>query len=183
MERKKTISRAELRAMLFKFQGVTFSHLVAFTDEYGSRVVKGARQLQKLTFRNITIGSDYTKRVNRRLEKQDEIADFVSEAMSGKHFVEGSNVLAAADKNVAKEYLVCDQELKAKTRITYFHQGKKISKEQAIAQNLFAPSFFTEKKTAGRGQVDADNNFFRLTIGLDNIIAITLNKVHYIIED
>jgi len=183
MEKKKTISRAELRAMLFKFQGVTFSHLVAFTDEYGSRVVKGNRQLQKLTFRNITIGSDYTKRVNRRLEKQGDEVGFESQEMAGKTFVEGSSCLAFMNKNTAKEYLVCDQEKNAKTRITYFHQGKKISKEQAIAQNLFAPSFFAEKSTAGRGLVDEENNFFRLTIGLENIIAITLHKVHYIIED
>jgi len=179
---KITITKSQLREMLMKFKGVTFSHLVAFTDEHGSRLVKGARQLQKLTYRNVTIGSDYTKRVNRRLDKQGEIADFVSEAMKGKHFVEGSNILAAADKDVTKEYLVCDQERTAKVRTTFFHQGKKIAKEQAIAKDLFSPSYFSEKKTAGRGQVDEENNFFRLTLGLDNIIAITLNKVHYIIE-
>lgn len=180
---KKVITRAELRAMLLNFKGVTFSHVVAFTDEYGSRVVDKVRQLQKLTFRNITIGSDYANRVNNRLEKQGETADFVSEAMSGKAFVDGSIALAYAIKTPSKEYLVCDQELKAKVRTTYFHKGRKISKEKAIEMNLFAPSFFAEKKTAGRGLVDADKNFFRLTIGLENIIAITLHKVHYIIED
>ena len=182
-KRKQVITRAELRSKLLNLKGVTFSHVVAFTDEYGSRVVDKVRQLQKLTFRNVTIGSDYTNRVNNRLEKQGETADFVSEAMSGKNFVEGSKCLAYATKNTSKEYLVCDQELKAKVRTTYFHKGRKISKEKAIEGNMFAPSFFAEKKTAGRGAVDADKNFFRLTIGLENIIAITLNKVHYIIED
>lgn len=183
MKNKKTINRAELKTILSKISGVTFAHVVAFTDEYASRVVKGNRQLQKLTFRNVTIGSDYTNRVNRRLEKQGEEANFVSEAMSGKSFVEGSRVLAHANKDVNKTYLVCDQEKNAKTRTIYFHEGKKITKESAIEKNLFAPSFFAEKKTAGRGQVAEENNFFRLTIGVDNIIAIKLNKVEYIIED
>lgn len=183
MKNKKTINRSELKNILSKIRGVTFAHVVAFTDEYGSRQVKGKRMLQKLTFRNVTIGSDYTNRVNRRLEKQGEEADFVSEAMSGKSFVEGSKVLAYANKDNNKFYLVCDQERTAKTRTIYFNEGKKISKEEAIEKNMFAPSFFAEKKTAGRGLVDEENNFFRMTIGLDNIIAIKLNKVEYIIED
>lgn len=178
MAKKSKITKAELKEILMKLSGVTFSHIVAFTDEYGSRVVKGQRQLQKLTFRNITIGSDYTNRVIRRIGEE-----FVSEEMSGKSFIEGSKCLAFANKNPQKMYLVCDQEKKAKVVTHYYHNGKKVSKEDAIAQNLFAPSFFAEKKTAGRGLVDAEDNFYRITIGLDNVIAITLNKVHYIIED
>ena len=114
---------------------------------------------------------------------QGDEANFVSEAMSGKEFIEDSICLAKATKNPNKKYLVCDQELKSKTRTTFFHKGRKISKEKAIELNLFAPSYFAEKKTAGRGAVSEDNNFFRLTIGLENIIAITLNKVHYIVEN
>lgn len=183
MKNKKTINRSELKEVLAKTKGVTFAHVVAFTDEYGSRVVKGQRQLQKLTFRNITIGSDYENRVNRRLDKQGEEADFESQEMAGKQFVEGSKVLAYATKNPTKMYLVCDQEKNAKTRTIFFHNGQKIAKDKAIEQNLFAPSYFAEKKTAGRGQVAEENNFFRLTIGIDNIIAIKINKVEYIIED
>lgn len=180
---QKTITLAQLREMLMKHKGTTFSHVVAFTDEYGSRVVGGKRQLQKLTFRNITIGSNYENRVNTRLEKQGEEANFESEAMSGKTFVEGSNCLAFMNKNPKVEYLVCDQEKKAKVNTWLYHNGEKISKEQAIAKNLFAPSYFAEKKTAGRGLVDEANNFFRLTITLSNIIALTFKGTNYIIED
>ena len=183
MKNKNTITRNELPSILAKTKGVTFAHVVAFTDEYGSRVVKGKRQLQKVTFRNITIGAPYEARVNRRLEKQGEEATFEAEAMSGKQFVEGSNVLAFATKTPSKMYLVCDQEKNAKVRTIFFHDGKKISKESAIEKNLFAPSYFAEKQTAGRGAVAEENNFFRLTLTLDNIIAIKINKVEYIIED
>lgn len=180
---QKTITLAELREMLLKHKGTTFSHVVAFTDEYGSRVVAGKRQLQKLTFRNITIGSNYENRVNSRLEKQGDEANFESEAMSGKTFVEGSNCLAFMNKNPKVEYLVCDQEKKAKVNVWFYHNGEKIKKEDAIAKNLFAPAYFKEKQTAGRGLVDKENNFFRLTITLTNIIAITYKGTNYIIED
>jgi hypothetical protein len=180
---QKTITLAELREMLLKHKGTTFAHIVAFTDEYGSRVVKGKRLLQKLTFRNITIGSNYENRVNTRLEKQGDEVGFESQEMSGKTFVEGSNCLAFMNKNANVEYLVCDQEKKAKVNVWLYNEGKKISKEDAIAKNLFAPAYFAEKKTAGRGLVDEANNFFRLTITLTNIIALTFKGTNYIIED
>ena len=183
MKNKITIKSNELPSILAKTKGVTFAHVVAFTDEHGSRMIKGKRQLQKVTFRNITIGSPYDARVNRRLEKQGEEATFEAEAMSGKQFVEGSKILAFATKTPSKLYLVCDQEKNTKARTIFFHNGKKISKGSAIEQQLFAPSYFAEKKTAGRGLVDKENDFKRLTLTIDNIIAIKINKVEYIIED
>ncbi len=178
MKNTKTISVAQLEQMLIKHTGVTFAHVVAFTDEHGSRTVKGSKVLQKLTFRNITIGSDYESRVERRIEEE-----FESHAMSGKEFVEGTNCLARATKNLDKKYLVCDQELKAKVHTHYYHNGQPIKKADAIANNLFAPSYFTPKQTAGRGQVSKDKNFFRLTIGLENVIALTYKGTKYRIAD
>ena len=44
-------------------------------------------------------------------------------------------------------------------------------------------SYFTPNKTAGRGTVSEDKNFFRLTINLENIIAITYKGQKYRIAD
>lgn len=178
MKNTKTISRNELEQILLKHKGATFAHLVMFGDEHGSRTVKGAKALQKLTFRNITIGSDYEARVERRIDEE-----FESQAMSGKEFVEGTNCLARATKNPSKLYLVCDQELKTKVHTNFFHNGQPIKKADAIAQNLFAPSYFTPKSTAGRGQVSEEKNFFRLTVGLENVIALTYKGQKYRIAD
>jgi len=178
MKSTKTISRNELTAILSKNKGVTFAHVVAFTDEHGSRTASCRKMLQKLTFRNITIGSSYEARVERRIE-----GEFESQEINGKAFVEGTNCIAYATKNPSKQYLVCDQELKAKVHTQFFHNGQPIKKADAIAQNLFAPSYFAPKSTAGRGQVAEDKNFFRLTIGLDNVIAITLRGQKYRIAD
>jgi len=178
MKNTKTISVAQLEQMLAKNKGVTFAHVVAFTDEHGSRTAGGKKMLQKLTFRNVTIGSSYESRVERRID-----GEFESQAMSGKEFVKGTNCLAYATKNESKKYLVCDQELKAKVHTHYYHNGQPIKKADAIAQNLFAPSYFAPKQTAGRGQVSEDKNFFRLTMGLENVIAITYKGTKYRIAD
>lgn len=178
MKTTKTISVAELEQILMKHKGATFAHIVVFGDEHGSRTSKGSKLLQKLTFRNITIGSDYEARVERRID-----GEFESQAMTGKEFVEGTNCLARATKNPNKKYLVCDQELKTKVHTQYFHNGKPISKANAIEQDLFAPSYFAPKQTAGRGQVSEDKNFFRLTIGLENVIALTYKGQKYRIAD
>ncbi len=178
MKSTKTISRNELVAMLSKNKGVTFAHVVAFTDEHGSRVANKKKVLQKLTFRNITIGSSYESRVERRIE-----GEFESQEMSGKAFVQGTNCIAYATKNESKLYLVCDQELKAKVHTQFFHEGQPIKKADAIAKDLFSPSYFTPKQTAGRGQVSEEKNFFRLTIGMDNVIAITYRGQKYRIAD
>ena len=178
MKTTKTISVAELENLLMKHKGSTFAHVVVFGDEHGSRTVKGAKALQKLSFRNITIGSDYEARVERRIDEE-----FESQAMTGKEFVEGTNCLARATKNPNKKYLVCDQELKTKVHTYFYHNGQPIKKADAIEQNLFAPSYFSEKKTAGRGQVSKEKNFFRLTIGLENVIALTYKGQKYRIAD
>lgn len=178
MKTTKTISVVELEQLMMKHKGATFAHLVAFTDEHGSRTSKGAKLLQKLTFRNVTIGSDYEARVERRTGEE-----FESQAMTGKEFVEGTNCVARATKNPNKKYLVCDQELKTKVHTYFYHKGQPIKKSEAIAQDLFSPSYFTEKKTAGRGQVSEDKNFYRLTIGLENVIALTYKGQKYRIAD
>jgi hypothetical protein len=174
MKNTEIITTNELGQIFSKNNGATFAHIVMFGDEHGSRAVKGAKLVQKLTFRNVTIGAPYKGRIERRTGEE-----FIPEEMSGKEFVEGTNCLARATKNPSKLYLVCDQELKAKVHTQYFHNGQPITKADAIAQDLFAPSYFAPKKTAGRGQVAEDKNFFRLTIALENIIAITYKGTKY----
>ena len=174
MKNTEIITTNELEQIVLKNNGATFSHIVIFGDEHGSCTKDKKKVLQKLTFRNITIGAPYQGRIERRTGE-----DFTPEEMKGKAFVEGSNCLAYAIKEPSKKYLVCDQELKTKVHTQYFHNGQPITKADAIAQGLFAPSYFAPKKTAGRGQVAEDKNFFRLTIGLQNVIAITYKGTKY----
>lgn len=132
MKSTKTISRNELVAMLSKNKGVTFAHVVAFTDEHGSRVANKKKVLQKLTFRNVTIGSSYEARVERRIE-----GEFESQEMSGKAFVQGTNCIAYATKNESKLYLVCDQELKAKVHTQFSTKDSRLKKLMRLLKICF----------------------------------------------
>ena len=178
MKSTKTITGTEFKEILTKHKGATFAHVVVFGDEHGSCTKDKKRVLQKLSFRNVTVGAPYQGRIERRTGEV-----FEPEEMKGKAFVEGSNCIAYAIKDETKKYLVCDQEKKTKVHSQYFHKGQPIKKADAIAQKLFMDSYFTPKKTAGRGTVSEDKNFFRLTINLENIIAITYKGQKYRIAD
>ena len=178
MKSTKTITGTEFKEILTKHKGATFAHVVVFGDEHGSCTKDKKKVLQKLSFRNVTVGAPYQGRIERRTGEV-----FEPEEMKGKAFVEGSNCLAYAIKDESKFYLVCDQEKKTKVHSQYFHKGQPIKKADAIAQGLFMDSYFTPKKTAGRGTVSEDKNFFRLTINLENIIAITYKGQKYRIAD
>lgn len=184
MRATQKITSTELANILKEKKGVVFAHLVLFTDEYGSRTINKKRALQKLTFRNVTIGANYEAKVNRILEnKQGEEGNFESEAMSGKTFEQGTNKLAFMDKDNTVKYLVCDVEKRTKTVTKFIHEGKPIAKDKAIELNLFAPSYFTQVNSVGRGSIEDENKFNRLTPKLTNILSIKFNKVRYIIQD
>lgn len=163
------------------FSGVTFGSIVYFTDESGSITRDKQKQLQKFTRTQITLGSNYESRINRDLVKQGEEANFTAQSMSGKEHI--SKMVCQALKDNTKKYLCCVVEHHVTPDTVYFYQGKPISFEKAKEQNLFMPSFFNEKKTAGRGNMSEERDFHYFTIGFDKIISLTMNGTRYLIED
>lgn len=168
--------------------GVTFASITYKTDESQSRTKAGKKLLQKLVQTRITIGADYEKKVNRILEKkQGEEGDFQAQSMKGKHYVNGKSnpvVCASADpENRDKFMLVMMIENSTIPTVNYFHEGEPITKEEAIAKDLFAPAYFNDRTTAGRGEVDPENDFKIVTLGFNKIIQIKLGGVQYIVTD
>lgn len=183
----KKITRADLLKMFLNFEkevaftGVAFGRIVYMTDESGSITVNKQKQLQKITRTQITLGSNYESRINRDLVKQGEEANFTAQAMYGKSH--DSKLVVSAIKEPSKKYLCCVVEHHVKPLTVYFHNKERISFERAKELGLFMPSYFTEKKTAGRGNMSEEKDFHFFTLGFDKIISITLNKTKYIIED
>jgi len=177
------ITKDKLIELVKSVKGVTFANVTYFVNESKSRTIAGAKALQKEVTVNVTLNANYTAKVNRIKEnKQDETPDFISEEMKGKKFMfENCRTLVEAEKT-GKVMLYCMRENKAKSRVVYFHNGLTITKEKAIEKNLFAPSFFAPKTTAGRGEIEAENDFSVFTVGIDNIKRITINKTEYIVE-
>ena len=183
------LTRIELRNKLSNFRkeisnsGVAFGNVVYFVDESGSRLVKGKKVLQKFVRTNVTIGADYTARVNRDLTRQGEEANFEAQHMSGKKYINDERVLATDIKTETKTYLVAVVEHQTKPDTVYFHEGKHITKDKAIELNLFMPSYFEPKKTSGRGNMSEEKDFHVINPNLDNIRSLTLNKVKYVVID
>ena len=168
--------------------GATFASVTYKTDESESRQVAGKKLLQKLVQTRISIGADYEKKVNRIKEKkQGEEGDFTAQAMKGKHYVNGYEnpvVCVSADPdNRDKFMLVMIIENRTIPNVQLFHNELPISRDEAIAQNLFAPAYFNEKPTAGRGEVDPKNNFKFATLGFNKILQIKLGGVQYVVTD
>lgn len=182
-------TKAGLIALLSEFRknitntGVAFGNVVYFVDESGSKTVNKQKVLQKLVRTNITIGANYEGRINRDLVKQGEEANFTAQSMSGKVYINDEGVIAMDTKTEQKRYLIATVENRTKPDTVYFHQGKRITKEKAIEQNLFMPSYFAEKTTSGRGNMSEERDFHTISPNVDNIISLTLNKTKYIIED
>ena len=185
VENKVFVTMEQLKNKLLNFEkeiavtGAVFGNIVYNVDESQSRVVGGKKVLQKFVRVNCTLGGNYEGRINRDLTKQGEEANFTSQEMSGKKYI--GKVLATDIKTEIKTYLVATVENHTKPETVYFTNGKRISKEDAITQNLFMPSYFTEKKTIGRGNMQTSTDFHIINPNLDNILSLTLNKTKYIV--
>jgi len=190
----KFITRNELIEKFLNFKkdvattGVTFASITYKTDESQSRQVAGKKLLQKVVQTTMTLGADYEKKVNRIKEKkQGEEGDFTAQAMKGKHYVNGYEnpvVCVSSDAdNRDKFMLVMITENRTKPSVQLFHNELPISREDAIAKNFFAPAYFNEKPTAGRGEVDPENDFKFTTLGFNKILQIKFGGVQYVVTD
>lgn len=162
-------------------KGTNFIGLIYLVDESKSKTVKGQKLVQKLVHTRVTIGSSYEKKVNRILENKqgEETPNFEAQAPKGKMFF-ANNILTDI-KTESKYYLNAIIENGVKRSTTYFHNGAKIEKEQAIAMDLFTPAFFAPKATCGRGAIEQSNDFSVITPNLENIVGLNMNGEKYIV--
>lgn len=185
----KKVTRTEFLNLMSEFRkniaftGCAFGNICYKVDESGSTVINKEKQLQKEVIVQITIGASYEKRINRDLIKQEEEANFTAQSMSGKEYINDERVLAKDTKTGLKRYLIATVENHIKPDTTYFHKGIEIEKQKAIEMGLFLPSYFTPKKTAGRGNQQESTNFHTINPNVDAIQFLILNKVAYVIED
>ena len=182
------LTKSKLIAELSEFKknvsatGVAFGSIVYFVDESGSKQVGGKKVLQKLVRVKITLGAKYDNRINKDLVRNGEEGNFTAQSMSGKEYINGEGVVAIDTKTRTKLYLVAVVENKSVPDTIYFHEGKRISKEDAIEKGLFMPSYFTPKTTMGRGNMSEEKDFHIINPNLDNIISLKLNGVKRIVR-
>ena len=177
------ISKVELMDLLTASNKANFISLTYIVNESQSRTKQGKKLLQKQVSLVGTLNFKYEAKIQRLQEKQGDNADFVAQELRGKEYVGNSRTLLTDTKTQSKFYLRMAVENHTRPITTYFNGTKEISKDSAIELDLFAPSFFKPKTTAGRGTVTEENNFHFITPDLDRIESITINKVKYLHAD
>jgi hypothetical protein len=159
------VTTAQLSQILEKITRSTIVSMTYKVDESKSRTVKGQKQLQKEVSLTAYLNHDYTNKV----VKLTGNTDFVADPMKGKKKIAGP--IIANEKT--DERMLYATVLKSNPRkTTYFHQGEPITKEDAIAKDLFAPSFFENTDTKGRGRVSEHEDFALISPYLKNIIRL-----------
>lgn len=185
------LTQVQLEELMLNFNknvsltGVTFGNVIYKNDFALSKTVNKQKLMQKITETRITLGSDYSSKIQRIEVKQGaESSNFEAQKMNGKSYTNGKeNPVVHADKNESFRMLVMIVEHGVKSNTTYLHNGNVITLDQAKELDLLTPAFYNPKETttSGRGIVREENDFKFNTLGFDKIIQITINKTDYIV--
>lgn len=175
----KVINQQQLFDM---FVNYTMSGIISveyITDDTRSKQVKGEKQVQKqVKINNLFLNHKYENKV-RNLTGDTE---FQALELKGKTRI--SSTIIQSDKS--GEFMLDGKILNSESVkiINYFHKGEIITEAQAVANDLWANSYYnpTEKKTAGRGIVSEEKDFKMITLSLSKIIRLKFKGELYTIE-
>lgn len=162
--------------------GVAFSNITYFVDESKSKTKGGKKMLQKSVCVNATIGSDYAKKVNKILVKENKDIDFVAAPMNGKDYVVDGSPVLTDTKTGTKKYLVVIIENHTTPETQLFSNGKKVDRADVWNEDYITPAGLKPNAVAGRGTIDKENNFFFRTLNFDNLLGFNMNGNIYLVQ-
>jgi hypothetical protein len=174
------ISSNELAEILKNITASTVCNIIYKVDDQRSKTVKGIKQIQKMSqITHCYLNHEYQQKVQRLTEN----TGFVADILNGKTKI--TNTVLQSNKT--GEFMLYGTVLKAETAkiLAYYHNGVEITEAQAIAADLWTPSYYNPapKKTMGRGTVSEDDNFGLISPYLNRIIKIKLQGSWYEIAD
>lgn len=176
MNNAQTVTANELATILKGITKSTVCNITYTVDESQSKTVAKVKQLQKqVTITHVYLNHKYANKVNNL----NGTSDFVAKSLEqfGKFRISSTLIGATKSGNVMIDGKVLNSE--SIKDIQYFHLGAKITKEQAIAKELFTPAYFKVKETKGRGTVSVENDFGIINTSLKKIDRITIAKQIY----
>ena len=179
----KKVTTAELIEVLTASNKATFVNVTYVVNESKSKQKNGKKLLQKAVTVNGTLNFKYSDKINRILEKEGKNTDFVGVANWHEYLFPNNRAVLTDKKTKSKFYLRLAIENHTTPITSYFHNSKPITRQKAIENELFAPSYFKPKTTAGRGSIDQENDFHFIAPEFKGIAVITMNKVDYINTD
>ncbi len=163
------VTVSQLADILRPITKSTVCHVIYIVDDSRSKTVKGERQVQKMVdCKNVYLNHDYRKKIITLTGD----TNFQAEELKGK--TRECGTLLRSD--VTNELMLDGKILKSETTeiLAYLHKGEFISEAEAIAKELWTPSYYNPKpkNTMGRGTVDPENDF--------GIINPYLKRIHKI---
>lgn len=177
--KRKSLTLSELEALLKPWTRSTAFVLEYVVDDTRSRQEKGEYLIQKrVLISPAFLNHNYTKKV------RELTGDATFEALPMKGKTRISTTLVQSDKtgdmllDAKVNYIRFSNASKI---LALYHKGKEITEAEAVALDLWAPSYYKpkEKKTAGRGTVSEDDNFSMFTVALKNIEWMRFCKTIY----
>lgn len=172
----KVITSTELLELLVNETKSTVCSIMYLVDDSRSKTVKGTKQVQKLvSINHVYLNHSYENKV-KNLSGNTE---FVAEEMKGKKRI-SSTIIQSLKTN---EYMIDGKVLKKEsaTILAYFHNSKVITEAEAVAQELWTPSYYnpTPKTTMGRGTVSEEDDFGIINTYLNRIVQIKFKGIEY----
>jgi hypothetical protein len=167
------ITRTDMVSVLNEVVKPTFVNLVTETKVRMNK--KGNPfhdQVTKCLTSNFYIGSEYEKRVNNNLIKEDKENDFTSSPLSGKEHI--SKCVLIDTKTRTKNYLMCEWFKRSYPKVSFKFQDNSIDKV------LFEDYLVKRTESVKQG---LDNKVNIVTYGMDSIKEIRFNKTLYILID
>lgn len=168
----KAITVSELIEVLTKLEKPTFANILTETTVRMNKTKNPYYGLiTKYTSTNILLCTEYEKRVNNNLEKEEKETNFIAQSNKvGKHV---GKCLLYNDKT-EKFYLQYERFNEIKPKVSYTFNGQNI--EKSIFEAFLPPIY--ESKT----QEQLDKKVLILSVTLNNIKEITIDKVKYIVS-
>ena len=167
------ITRTDMVSVLNEVVKPTFVNLVTETKVRMNK--KGNPyhdQVIKCLTSNFYIGSEYEKRVNNNLVKEDKENDFVSSPLSGKEHI--SKCVLTDTKTNTKRYLMCEWFKRSYPKVSYKFQDNSIDKV------LFEDYLVKKSESTKQG---LDNKVNIVTYSIESIKEIRFNKTRYVLID
>lgn len=172
---------AEWLANLLK--GITKSTICNITymvDDTRSKQIKGQKQVQKLVeISHVYLNHDYQNKVNNL----NSTTDWKAEELKGKTRI--SSTLLQSDKTGA--WMIDGKVLNSESAkiLSFWNEGKEISEEWAVNNNLWAGAYYNPKPktTMGRGTVSAEDDFRIINTYLSRIVWIKIESQWYEITE
>ena len=162
-----TISQSDFIALVKDYKKSTIVNAIYLVDDNRSKTRNKKKLVQKLVqVSKVFLNHDYKKKVEKLTD-----TEFIPLPRKGKKVISNTIVQSNKDKKLMLSGKILPKYGNCTTIISLFTNGKKITAKEGEILDLWTPSYYKPKtqKTAGRGTVKEEDNFFFCEPKIENL--------------